>query len=116
MKFKVDGNLPRELAEFLRNLGHDADTVPDEGLAGAPDPALLGAAKKHNRVLLTLDKGMAHLARHPKHSHSGVVLFRPDAVGRQSVLGFVQEKLAAVLQLELTCAVTVISETRIRQR
>lgn len=32
MKFKVDENLPVELAEDLRGLGYEAGTVDDEGL------------------------------------------------------------------------------------
>ena len=34
MKFKIDENLPSELAVDLRDLGHEADTVFDESLAG----------------------------------------------------------------------------------
>lgn len=41
MKFKIDGNLPSELAADLRDLGHEADTVFDEGLVGAKDPVLV---------------------------------------------------------------------------
>ena len=33
MKFKLDENLPIELTEDLRSLGHDADTVADEEFA-----------------------------------------------------------------------------------
>jgi len=34
VKFKLDENLPTELAADLRTLGHDAETVLDEGLRG----------------------------------------------------------------------------------
>src|ERR1017187_4656021 len=40
MRFKLDENLPVELVTDLRDLGHDADTVADEGLRGAADPQL----------------------------------------------------------------------------
>lgn len=36
MKFKLDENLPVDLVSDLRQAGHDADSVPDEGLTGAP--------------------------------------------------------------------------------
>jgi predicted nuclease of predicted toxin-antitoxin system len=32
MKFKIDENLPTDLAEFLRNEGYDAITVLDHDL------------------------------------------------------------------------------------
>ncbi len=38
MKLKLDENLPARLAGELSALGHDVDTVPDEGLKGTPDP------------------------------------------------------------------------------
>jgi hypothetical protein len=37
MRFKLDENLPAELLTDLRVAGHDAETVPDEGITGAPD-------------------------------------------------------------------------------
>ena len=39
MKFKIDENLPAELAADLRAAVHEADTVHDEGLTGAADSA-----------------------------------------------------------------------------
>jgi predicted nuclease of predicted toxin-antitoxin system len=51
VKFKLDENLPVELTEDLRSLGHDADTVADEGLRGASDPAVINAAWAADRIL-----------------------------------------------------------------
>jgi predicted nuclease of predicted toxin-antitoxin system len=78
VKFKLDENLPVELVTDLRGLGHDADTVTGEGLRDAADPAVVDAAFAADRILLTLDKGIANLQRYPIHQHSGVVLFRTD--------------------------------------
>ena len=55
MKFKIE-NLPGELAEDLRGLGHEADTVFDEGLVGAKDPILIATVATERRILLTLDR------------------------------------------------------------
>ncbi|MGB2603953.1 MAG: DUF5615 family PIN-like protein [Candidatus Sulfotelmatobacter sp.] len=82
MRFKLDENLPRELADDLARLGHDADSVYSEGLAGADDATVLAAAGAAGRILMTLDKGIASVLRHPVHEHGGVVLFRPDESGR----------------------------------
>jgi predicted nuclease of predicted toxin-antitoxin system len=78
VKFKLDENLPTELIADLSEWGHDADTVMDEGLRGAPDPAVVQAAHRADRVLLALDKGIANLQRYPMAQQAGVVLFRPD--------------------------------------
>jgi predicted nuclease of predicted toxin-antitoxin system len=90
MKFKLDENLPQELAEDLVRLGHDADTVVSEGLVGADDTTVIRAAQASGRILMTLDKGIASLLQYPVHEHAGVVLFRPDMSGRRSVLSFVR--------------------------
>ena len=116
MKFKLDENLPAELAIDLQLLGHDADTVLDENLGGAPDPKVLGAAATAGRILLTLDKGIANLQRYPLWQHSGVVLFRPDTLGRRAVFEFVRERLQRVLELDLNGRLTVVGSNRIRFR
>jgi predicted nuclease of predicted toxin-antitoxin system len=94
MKFKLNENLPRELAEDLLRLGHDVDSVHGEGLVGAQDAAVLEAGRAAGRILMTLDKGVASLVRFPLHRHSGVVLIRPDESGRRTVLDFIRSRLA----------------------
>ena len=116
MKFKLDENLPAELAEVLRGMGHAADTVEDEGLSGAPDLQILTAAEEEGRVLLTLDKGIANQLRHPGTAHKGVVLFRPRSVGRGVVLAFVKQHLAAFMALPIQNRITVVTENGIRIR
>jgi hypothetical protein len=105
MNFKIDENLPTELADDLRQLAHDADTVLGEGLRGAKDPAVVEAARASDRILFTLDKGIA-----------GVVLFRPDTSGRRAVMSFVRTRLSALLQMELAGRLTVVGPARIRFR
>src|SRR5437016_13358564 len=82
MRFKLDENLPRELADDPRRLGHDPDSIVEEGLSGAKDRTVLQAARTAGAVLLTLEKGIASLLQHPVHEHAGVVLLRPDTAGR----------------------------------
>ncbi len=59
MRFKLDENLPVELAADPRLAGHESDTVADEGLEGADDVTVVAAAFREGRILLTLDKGFA---------------------------------------------------------
>ena len=55
MPFKVDENLPVELAELLSYLGHDAKTVNDQRLQGVNDRVLLERCDNEKRTLVTLD-------------------------------------------------------------
>ncbi|MFZ1009979.1 MAG: DUF5615 family PIN-like protein [Candidatus Sulfotelmatobacter sp.] len=116
MKFKLDENLPCELAEDLMRLGHEADTVFSEGLAGADDSTVIEAAQSSGRILMTLDKGIASLLQYPIHKHSGTVLFRPDESGRKEVLLFVRSRLDTLLTVRLSGRLTVVGPTRIRVR
>jgi predicted nuclease of predicted toxin-antitoxin system len=116
VKFKLDENLPVELVTDLRVLGHHADTVVDEGLAGSADPTVVDATFASDRILLTLDKGVANLQRYPIHQHAGVVLFRPDTSGRGAVIVFVRERLHRILELDLANRLTVVGPSRVRFR
>jgi len=51
MRFKVDENLPIEVADLLRAAGHDAATLNDQGVGGAKDPDLAALVQRENRVL-----------------------------------------------------------------
>ena len=82
MKFKIDENSPAEIAFQLAEAGHDAETVVTEGITGAADSDLLEAARREGRVLLTLDKEIANVQRYSPTAFLGIVLFRPDSMGR----------------------------------
>jgi predicted nuclease of predicted toxin-antitoxin system len=116
MKFKLDENLRVELADDLRRIGHDADTVYGEDLSGAEDAVVVAAARVSGRILMTLDKGVASLLQYPLHEHGGLVLFRPDSTGRGEVLSFVRRRLDILLQMELVGHMTVVGPARIRVR
>jgi predicted nuclease of predicted toxin-antitoxin system len=49
VKIKLDENLPAGLAKDLQALGHDVDTVREEGLTGRPDQDLWVAARAAER-------------------------------------------------------------------
>lgn len=113
MRLKLDENLPLELAAELRAMGHDTDTVADEGLCGEADPAVVEAASIADRILLTLDKGIADVR---SQRRAAVVLFRPDSAGRRAVLSFVRARIPSIATMDLAGRVTVVGPSRIRLR
>ena len=117
MKFKIDENLPAELAEQLRHLGEDADTVVDEGLAGALDSRIVLETRRERRVLVTLDKGLGDV-RGRGDDEPAVVLVRFPAAGRKALLDFLTPLLPA-LAIRLRTGsyrVLVVTERGIRAR
>ncbi len=116
MRFKIDENLPAEIGAEIRALGHEADTVTEEGLSGAPDSAILAHVAQESRVLLTMDKGIADVRIYRPQDYPGIVLLRPRTSGKTAVLDFVRRQLPAILQVALAGRLCVASDRGIRVR
>ena len=76
MKIKLDENLPASLVGILARLGHDADTVVDEGLKGEPDEVVWPAAQNDGRFLVTQDLDFSDIRRFSPGTHRGLMLVR----------------------------------------
>ena len=77
MKFKLDENLPELVRVSLSDLGHDAHTVAQEGLAGAQDGTVLQACVAEDRILITLDLDFSDIRAYPPGSYPGIWVLRP---------------------------------------
>lgn len=76
MRFKVDENLPVEVAELPRDAGYQADTVLDENLGGARDESIADRCIEEDRVIVTLDQDFANIRAYPPAEHMGLVVLR----------------------------------------
>lgn len=63
MKIKLDENLPSQLAGILGSLGHNVETVIQEGLAGHPDPDIWERTQQEGRFLITQDLDFSDISR-----------------------------------------------------
>jgi predicted nuclease of predicted toxin-antitoxin system len=114
VRFKVDENLPAEAAAELRNGGHEADTVLDEGLAGAADAELAATIQREGRALVTLDVDFGNLKRYPPSDFAGIVVLRLRNQSRSAVVAAVA-RLVRWSQTEmLDGRLLSIDETTIR--
>ncbi len=116
MRIKLDENLPVGAALALRQMGHDVDTVEDEGLCGAVDPRVIAAAASDGRALVTLDKGLADIRTYPPTDYAGIVLLRPATSGPGAVLQFLEDYFPLIGPLELRGHLVVISDAGVRVR
>lgn len=82
MRIKLDENLPGALVRALSALGHDVDSVPQEGLTGRPDPAIWLAAQLNGRFLITQDLDFSDLRQFEPGTHAGLLLVRLAKPGR----------------------------------
>jgi predicted nuclease of predicted toxin-antitoxin system len=92
--FKVDEDLPREVAEALRTAGYVASTVGEQGLIGSSDDVLWEVIVAERRCLITADVGFADARRVAAAPQSGIVLLRPGQESRRGYLDLVARLLA----------------------
>ena len=76
MKFKVDENLPIEVAQLLREAGHDVYSVHEEGQVGVKDHVLAKVCQSENRAMVTLDTHFADIRTYPPQNYSGLIVLR----------------------------------------
>lgn len=86
MRIKLDENLPGGLAIALRALGHDADTVEQEGMQGCADPDVWRAAQQEGRFLITQDLDFSDVRRFRPGTHAGLLLVRLARPGRVALM------------------------------
>lgn len=83
MNIKLDENIPASLAVDLSRIGHDVDTVYDEGLAGKADTKVWKAAQDAQRFLITQDLDFSDRRAFASGTHHGILVIRlriPDRV------------------------------------
>jgi len=93
MQIKLDENLPAALTEILAEFGHEADTSPQEGLAGRSDEEIWGAATKAGRFLFTQDLDFSDIRKYAPGTHPGLLLIRLDHPSRTALVSRIQQIL-----------------------
>ena len=76
MKLKLDENVPRRALAVVAERGHEVATVVEQGLAGHADADIAEAARREDRMLVTLDRGFADIRRYVPGTHPGVLVLR----------------------------------------
>jgi len=116
MRAKLDENMPVEAARLLRELGWDAVTVHDEGMAGAHDDAVSSACRAEDRVLFSLDLDFADIRRYPPETHSGIVVLRPKDPDRENVLALLTSAAPALAREPVNKRLWIVEPGGIRVR
>jgi predicted nuclease of predicted toxin-antitoxin system len=91
LKIKLDENMNAELVPVLARLGHDVDTVKDEGLSGEADPGVWTAAQAEGRFLITQDHYFTDIRNHLPGTHAGILFLRLAQTGRRQTIKRVTE-------------------------
>ena len=73
MRFFLDHDVPRHLAEVLRRHGHEVELVPDVMSPEADDEEVFLYAVEQKAIMLTCNRN-DFLALAAKHPHSGLIV------------------------------------------
>ena len=76
LAFKVDENLPEDVAAAFRDAGYEAFTATSQGLAGVDDARLSEVVRREGRVLVTRDVDFWDIRVYPPDEYSGIIVLR----------------------------------------
>jgi predicted nuclease of predicted toxin-antitoxin system len=116
MRFKIDENLPDELAVLLRENRWEATTVVDQNIGGAVDPRVAEVCDVEDRILVTFDVGFANIRAYPPASHPGFIVFRLARQDKPHVLRVSPKVIEKLRDRGLRNELWVVDESRIRIR
>jgi predicted nuclease of predicted toxin-antitoxin system len=116
VKFKIDENLPIEVAYVLGSAGHDALTVFDQRLVGADDRRILGICQDEERILITLDLDFSDVRSYPPQEYSGLVVLRLRRQDKPHVLETIERLVPLLEREQIERRLWIVEENRIRVR
>ena len=116
MRFKVDENLPIDVADLLSSAGHDALTVFDQRLIGEDDNHLLEICQEEERTLITLDLDFSDVRSYPPQEYFGLVVLRLHRQDKLYVLETIRRIIPLFEQEQIEGRLWIVEEDRIRVR
>jgi predicted nuclease of predicted toxin-antitoxin system len=86
VNIRLDENIFQSWVQPLRRLGHDIDTVREEGLTGQTDPAVWTATQRASRFFVTQDLDRSDVRVYTPGTHAGLLLVRLSDPGRNALV------------------------------
>lgn len=116
MQFKIDENLPIEIADSLASAGYEAETVHDEHITGIKDEGLKNVCMKENRVLVTLDIDFSDIRTYPPEELPGIIVLRVGNQSKKHVLQVFNQIIPLIERESLARHLWIVEEGRVRIR
>lgn len=89
IRFHLDENVPRTIAQQLSRNGIDVTLTPDQGLLGVGDEEQIAFGLASHRVIFTQDADLLALTEHGL-SHAGIVYTRKDTRSIGQIVGYLR--------------------------
>ena len=116
MRFKLDENLPAEMASLFAQAGHNTATVLGQGMVGARDEVIASVCAVEKRALVTLDTDFANITSYPPSDYAGIVVFRVNDQSRDRLLEVGDRFLLSLGTESIAGQLWIIEDARIRVR
>ena len=116
MNFKIDENMPVEVAELLKQAGYDAITVSEQNLIGTSDTNLAVVCQKEKRVIITLDTDFTDIRTYPPSNFSGIIVMRLNRQDEPHILEVFERVIRLFSQEPIDRHLWIIEEHRLRIR
>ena len=116
MRFLADMGVDIRVVKWLREKGHDANHLRDEGLHRMPNGEIFDKAISENRVILTFDLDFAEIVALSKGKKASVVLFRLHNTRTSHLINRLDTVLSESEEALDKGAVIVVEESRHRVR
>ncbi|MFQ5342492.1 MAG: DUF5615 family PIN-like protein [Anaerolineae bacterium] len=116
MKFLADMGLARSTVAFLRDRGHDAVHLSEQGLQRLEDDEIVEKALAESRVILTHDLDFGRIVALSRASVPSVITFRLGDMRPVQVNRYLEEVLARFSEHLEAGALVSVNERGIRVR
>jgi predicted nuclease of predicted toxin-antitoxin system len=116
MRFLADMGVDQRVVAWLRETGHDAVHLRDEGLQRLDDEAIFAKAVAERRVVLTFDLDFGEVAALARGRPASVILFRLPDARHVRVIERLRAVLTASADALVAGAVIVVEPARHRIR
>jgi predicted nuclease of predicted toxin-antitoxin system len=116
LAFKVDENLPEDVATAFRNAGYQASTATSQGLGGLDDGRLSAVAQREGRVLVTLDVDFGDIRTYPPDEYPGIIVLRLMRQDKPHVLAAIRRVLPLLSTEPVARRLWVVEEHAVRIR
>jgi len=116
MKFLADMGISPRVVRTLRDNGHDAIHLQEQGLGRMSDADVLIKARNEERVLLTHDLDFGELLATSGENLPSVIIFRLSDMRSENITRYLNGILAQQSQTLAKGAVCSVTEHKIRIR
>jgi len=116
MNFKIDENLPVEIAELLKQAGYGASTVFQQNLAGTSDSNLAAVCMAEKHAIITLDTDFADSRSFPPDTFHGIIVMRLNRQDKLHVIEVFRRVMSLFDKETIEGHLWLVEENKIRIR